>query len=97
VPLALVELYTYTAIVTITDNSGGAVIIEDFTNTTDTADAVFSRLENSHNASLLSRKMQTNKAVISEDRRRVTIFDDDGVTALVEFDISEDQLQRIPI
>ena len=83
--------------VIITDNSGGAVIIEDFTNTTDTADAVFSRLENSHNASLLSRKIQTNKAVISEDRRRVTIFDDDGITALIEFDISEDQLQRIPI
>ena len=43
-----------------------------------------------------SRKMQTNKAVISEDNKTVNIFDDDGTTIIHSFDISEDKFTRTP-
>ena len=43
-----------------------------------------------------SRKMQTNKAVISEDNKTVNIFDDDGITIIHSFDISEDKFTRTP-
>jgi hypothetical protein len=43
-----------------------------------------------------SRKMQTNKAVISGDGRSVSIYDDDGMTLLASFDITADKLTRTP-
>ena len=42
--------------------------------------------------SSLSRKLQSNKAVVSEDNKTVQIFDDDGITVLHSFDISDDKL-----
>ena len=46
--------------------------------------------------SSLSRKLQSNKAVVSEDNKTVQIFDDDGITVLHSFDISDDKLTRTP-
>jgi len=43
-----------------------------------------------------SRKMQTNKAVISGDGRSVIIYDDDGMSLLASFDITADRLTRTP-
>jgi len=43
----------------------------------------------------LSRKMQTNKAIIANDGLSVTIYDDDGVTALWTFSIPDNK-HRIP-
>jgi len=43
----------------------------------------------------LSRKMQTNKAVISGDGLSVIIYEDDGVTPLWLFDVSSNKLTRI--
>jgi len=45
----------------------------------------------------LGRKMQTNKAVISSDGTTVTLYDDDGMTPLETFIISEDSRTRTPI
>lgn len=42
------------------------------------------------------RKFASNRAVISSDRRTVTIYDDDGGTVLHVFDISTNQLERTP-
>jgi hypothetical protein len=42
------------------------------------------------------RKMQTNKAIISGDGRSVSIYDDDGMTLLQTFTISNDKLTRTP-
>ena len=46
--------------------------------------------------SSISRKLQSNKAVVSEDNKTVQIFDDDGITVLHSFDISNDKLTRTP-
>jgi hypothetical protein len=43
-----------------------------------------------------SRKMQTNKAVVSPDGLSVTIYDDDGVTVLHSFVVSPDKNTRTP-
>ena len=43
-----------------------------------------------------ARKMQTNKAEISQDNKTVNIFDDDGITIIHSFDISEDKFTRTP-
>lgn len=43
-----------------------------------------------------SRKMQTNKAEISQDNKTVNIYDDDGITIIHSFDVSEDKLTRTP-
>jgi hypothetical protein len=43
-----------------------------------------------------ARKALTNRAVISGDRRTVTIYDDDGATPLFQFDVSADKLSRTP-
>ena len=44
-----------------------------------------------------SRKMQTNKAVISDDGLLVTIYDDDGITVLHTFNVSSNQKIREPV
>lgn len=44
----------------------------------------------------LNRKLSANKAVISPDDLLVTIYDDDGVSILYQFDISEDKRVRTP-
>ena len=44
-----------------------------------------------------SRKLQSNKAVISTDDRLVTIYDDDGTTILHQFDVSADKRVRVPV
>jgi len=44
----------------------------------------------------ISRKLSTNKAVISPDDLLVTVYDDDGTTVLYQFDISSDKRVRIP-
>jgi len=51
---------------------------------------------NALNQASLARKMQTNKAVVSDDGRNVLIYDDDGISILQVFNISSDQKQRIP-
>jgi hypothetical protein len=43
-----------------------------------------------------ARKALTNRAVVSGDRRTVTIYDDDGTTPLFQFDVSADKLSRTP-
>jgi hypothetical protein len=43
-----------------------------------------------------ARQMQTNKAVVSSDLRTVTVYDDDGVTPMMVFNVSSDQLIRTP-
>jgi hypothetical protein len=43
-----------------------------------------------------TRKMTTNRAVISSDKRLVTIYDDDGESILHQFDVSSDLLERTP-
>lgn len=45
----------------------------------------------------IGRKLSTNKAVISPDDLLVTIYDDDGLTVLYQFDISEDKRIRTPV
>jgi len=45
----------------------------------------------------LIRKMATNKAVISSDGLTVTIYDDDGVTPVTSYAISENQKTRTPL
>lgn len=47
--------------------------------------------------SALARKVSTNKAVISADDQSVTIYDDDGVSVLYEFDVSSDKRTRTPV
>ena len=47
-------------------------------------------------ASILVRKLQKNKAVVSSDGLTVTIYDDDGVTPLQVYDITSDQKTRTP-
>jgi len=44
-----------------------------------------------------SRKMQTNKAVMSSNGTSVRIYDDDGTTLLHEFEITDNRLVRTPI
>ena len=44
----------------------------------------------------LSRKLSTNRAVISEDDLVVTIYDDDDIAVLFVFDITEDKRLRTP-
>ena len=44
-----------------------------------------------------TRKMSTNKAVISDDGLLVTIYDDDGETVLHKFNVSVNQKIREPI
>jgi len=45
---------------------------------------------------MLARQLESNKVVISEDDLVVTIYEDDGVTILHQFDVSEDKRIRIP-
>lgn len=44
-----------------------------------------------------ARKLQSNRAVISPDDSLVTIYDDDGVTILHQFDVSADKRVRVPV
>jgi hypothetical protein len=44
----------------------------------------------------LARKLDSNKAIVSLDDLTATIYDDDGNTELIVFDISIDKRQRIP-
>ena len=44
----------------------------------------------------ISRKMQTNKAIISGDGLSVSLYEDDGNTLLQSFTISQDKNERIP-
>jgi hypothetical protein len=46
--------------------------------------------------STLARKLQSNKAVISDNERLVTVYDDDGITILYQFDVSDDKYIRTP-
>ena len=43
-----------------------------------------------------TRKLQTNKAVVSSDNKTVNIYDDDGTAIIHSFDISADKLSRTP-
>ena len=45
----------------------------------------------------LLRKIETNRAVITPDDSYTTIFDDDGVTPLKSFEITDDCRVRTPI
>jgi hypothetical protein len=45
----------------------------------------------------IGRKLSSNKALISPDGRLVTIYDDDGVTILTQYQISADKLTRTPV
>lgn len=45
----------------------------------------------------LARKLQSNKAVISEDGSTVTVYDDDQETILYRFGVSLDQRTRVPL
>lgn len=47
--------------------------------------------------SSISRKMQTNKAVVSTNGRTVTLYDDDMTTLLHTFDVSTDKNTRTPV
>lgn len=53
-------------------------------------------LQTAADESTKSRKMQTNKAIISGDGLTVDIYDDDGMTKLHTFDVTADKLQRTP-
>lgn len=44
----------------------------------------------------LARKLDSNKAIVSLDDLTATVYDDDGLTPLIVFDISADKRQRIP-
>ena len=44
----------------------------------------------------LTRKLQSNGATVSQDGLTATIFDDDGVTPLLVFDVTPDQRTRTP-
>lgn len=46
---------------------------------------------------IIARKLLRNKATISNDRLSVTIFEDDKVTPLVVYSISEDKLTKSPV
>lgn len=54
-------------------------------------------LETAAEESTKSRKMQTNKAIVSGDGRTVSIYDDNGTTLLHTFDVSADKLTRTPV
>ena len=43
-----------------------------------------------------TRKLQTNKAIVSSDNKTVNIYDDDGTAIIHSFDISADKLSRTP-
>ena len=45
----------------------------------------------------LTRKLQTNGATVSQDGLTATIFDDDGSTPILVFDITPDQRTRTPV
>jgi len=45
----------------------------------------------------LLRKIETNKAVVTPDDTHTTIYDDDGITPLKEFQIQGDCRIRIPV
>ncbi len=45
---------------------------------------------------ILSRKMQTNKAIIAGDRSTVDVYDDNNTTPIHHFDVSSDKLTRTP-
>jgi len=45
---------------------------------------------------MLARQLESNKVVISEDDLVVTIYADDGVAILHQFDVSEDKRIRVP-
>jgi len=47
--------------------------------------------------SRLARQFDSNKAVISNDGQLVTIYDDDGVTILHQFNVTPDKNTRTPI
>lgn len=53
-------------------------------------------LQTAATESTKSRKMQTNKAIISGDEQTVSIYDDDGQTLLHTFDVAADKLTRTP-
>lgn len=64
------------------------------------ANAVWQKLLSSSNTAeeelLKTRKLQSNKAVISNNGLLVTVYNDDGITPLHVFDISADKTVRIP-
>lgn len=75
-----------------------AQVISALTNEQDSKlTAALSAAQNASTQAIKARKMQTNKAVVSEDGLLVTIYDDDGVTILQSFQISQDKNTRIPI
>jgi hypothetical protein len=45
----------------------------------------------------IAKKLAANKAVVSDDGLLVTIYDDDGVTVLQQFSLSENKLTRTPL
>lgn len=56
-----------------------------------------SRLVNTENESKKARQFQSNAAIISQDGKYVEIYDDDGVTILHRFNVSDDRLSRFPL
>lgn len=82
----------------VTQSSGSGLSAEQDTLLRQAVNYATSASLNSANAmteAKLSRKMQTNKAVISGDGLSVIIYEDDGVTPLWLFDVSSDKLTRI--
>lgn len=54
-------------------------------------------LQNTHNEAKKARQFQSNAAIISQDGQYVEIYDDDGITILHRFNVSDDRLSRYPI
>jgi len=97
----------------VTDNSTGTAVIDDsnVVNPYRIADQVWDEVEaehvvggsmgealtTAHTEATSSRKISTNKAVIAPDDKLVTIYDDDGIAILYQFNISDDKRTRTPV
>lgn len=53
-------------------------------------------LTNAYLEAKKARQLQSNKAVISNEEKLVTIYDDDGTTILHQFDVTTDRYVRAP-
>lgn len=73
-------------------NDFAAAVLQKLVDSGVTAQIDLAALESSK-----SRKMQTNKAVMSSNGTSVLIYDDDGTTLLHEFEITTNRLVRTPI
>lgn len=93
----------YSAVINITEV--GTYFLQAYSNTISSSTTInkiievvaYDSLSKIESEAALSRKLQSNKAVVSADGLSVNIYDDDGITILKSYNISSDKRTRTPV